>query len=209
MPIKLETYRRKWREFFAQAVQKADEYMGKLERLGFEVKKTKDKPDEVVWVVKWKEHPITSLQLMLDEIDSNYMSRRIYPRVPAFLLTYDGVFEAFESLPSKKDKAMKVVDYRLSQFCKAVIMEAMRRELLENLGFFTEIFGKTLNIYLTKRDNYLSFDISLDDEIIQIEVDVIWGGKWQRDFTLHYPLDQNPIQSVEEIVKGVVLEMSV
>jgi hypothetical protein len=209
MPIKLETYRRKWREFFAQAVQKADEYMGKLERLGFEVKKTKDKPDEVVWVVKWKEHPITSLQLMLDEIDSNYMSRRIYPRVPAFLLTYDGVFEAFESLPSNKDKAMKVVDYRLSQFCKAVIMEAMRRELLENLGFFTEIFGKTLNIYLTKRDNYLSFDISLDDEIIQIEVDVIWGGKWQRDFTLHYPLDQNPIQSVEEIVKGVVLEMSV
>jgi hypothetical protein len=129
--------------------------------------------------------------------------------VPAFLLTYDGVFEAFESLPSNKDKAMKVVDYRLSQFCKAVIMEAMRRELLENLGFFTEIFGKTLNIYLTKRDNYLSFDISLDDEIIQIEVDVIWGGKWQRDFTLHYPLDQNPIQSVEEIVKGVVLEMSV
>jgi hypothetical protein len=209
MPIKLETYRRKWREFFAQAVRKADEYMGKLEQLGFEVKKTKDKPDEVVWVVKWKEHPITSLQLMLDEIDSNYMSRRIYPRVPAFLLTYDGVFEAFESLPSNKDKAMKVVDYRLSQFCKAVIMEAMRRELLENLGFFTEIFGKTLNIYLTKRDNYLSFDISLDDEIIQIEVDVIWGGKWQRDFTLHYPLDQNPIQSVEEIVKGVVLEMSV
>jgi hypothetical protein len=103
---------------------------------------------------------------------------------------------------------MKVVDYRLSQFCKAVIMEAMRRELLENLGFLTEIFGKTLNIYLTKRDNYLSFDISLDDEIIRIEVDVVWGGEWQRDFTLHYPLDQNPIQSVEGIVKSVVLEMS-
>jgi hypothetical protein len=48
----------------------------------------------------------------------------------------------------------------------------------------------------------------LDGEIIQIEVDVIWGGKWQRDFTLYYHLDQNPIQSVEEIVKGVVLEMS-
>jgi len=208
MPIKLETYRRKWFEFFAQCAQKADEYMGKLERLGFEVKKTKGEPDEVVWVVKWKGQPITSLQLMLDEIDSNYMSRRIYPRVPAFLLTYDGVFEAFESLPSKKDKAMKVVDYRLSQFCEAVIMEAMKRELLENLGFFTEIFRKTVNTYLTKRDNYLSFDIYFDGEIIQMEVKVIWGGKRQRDFTLYYHLDQNPIQSVEGIVKGVVLEMS-
>jgi hypothetical protein len=208
MPIKLETYRRKWREFFAQAVQKADEYMGKLERLGFEVKKTKDKTDEVVWVVKWKEHPITSLQLMLDEIDSNYMSRRIYPRVPAFLLTYDGAVEAFDSLPSRKDRALKLVDFRLSQFCNAVIMEAMRRELLEKLGFFTQISGRTLDIYLTKRDNYLSFDIFLDGEIIQIEVEVIWGGKWQRAFTLYYHLDQNPIQSVEGIVKGVVLEMS-
>jgi hypothetical protein len=86
-------------------------------------------------------------------------------------------------------------------------MEAMRRELLEKFGFSTEIHG-TLDIYLTKRDNHLSFKISLDGEIIQIEVDVIWGGKWQRDFTLYYHLDQNPIQSVEEIVKGVVLEMS-
>lgn len=182
--------------------------MGKLERLGFEARKTKSKPDEVVWVVKWKGHPITSLQLMLDEIDSNYMSSRF--RVPAFLLTYDGVMEAFESLPSKKDKAMKIVDYRLSQFCEEAIKEAMRLELLEKLGFFTEIFGRTrtLNIYLTKRDNYLSFNISLDDERIQIEVDVIWNGKWQRNFTLNYSLDQNPIQSVEGIVRGVVLEMS-
>jgi len=208
MPIKLETYRRKWFEFFAQCAQKADEYMGKLERLGFEAIKTKDEPDEVVWVVKWKGQPITSLQLMLDKIDSNYMSRHIYPRVPAFLITYDGVFEAFERLPSKKDKAMEVVDYCLSQFCEAVIIEAMKRELLENLGFFAEISGKTLNTYLAKRDNYLSFGISLDGEIIQIDVGVIWGGKWQRDFTLYYHLDQNPIQSVEGIVKGVVLEMS-
>ena len=208
MPIKLETYRRKWFEFFAQCAQKADEYMGKLERLGFEVKKTKGEPDEVVWVVKWKGQPITSLQLMLDKIDSNYMSRRIYPRAPAFRLTYDGTTEAFDSLPSRKDRALESVDFRLSQFCNAVIMEAVRRELLEKLGFFTQIFGRTLHIYLTKRDNYLSFYISLDDEIIQIEVEVIWGGKWQRNFTLYYHLDQNPIQSVEGIVKGVVLEMS-
>jgi hypothetical protein len=207
MPIKLETYRRKWFEFFAQCAQKADEYMSKLERLGFEAIKTKNEPDEVVWVVKWKGHPVTSLLLMLDDIDSNYMSRRIYPRPPAFQLTYDGRVEAFDSLPSRKDRALELVALRLSQFCNAVIMEAMRRELLEKFGFFTEIHG-TLDIYLTKRDNYLSFQISLDGEIIQIEVDVIWGGKWQRDFTLYYHLDQNPIQSVEEIVKGVVLEMS-
>jgi hypothetical protein len=207
MPIKLETYRRKWREFFAQAAQKADEYMGKLERLGFEAIKTKDEPDEVVWVVKWKGHPVTSLRLMLDDIDSNYMARRTYPRPPAFQLTYDGVGKAFESLPSRKDTALKLVDFRLSQFCNAVLMEAMRRELLEKFGFFTEIFHGALCIWLTKQ-NYLSFNISLDDEIIQMEVKVIWDGKWQRDFTLHYHLDQNPIQSVEGIVKGVVLEMS-
>jgi hypothetical protein len=207
MPIKLETYKRKWREFFAQAAQKADEYMGKLERLGFEVIKTKNEPDEVVWVVKWKGHPVTSLLLMLDDIDSSYMSRRIYPRPPAFRLTYDGMIEAFDSLPSRKDGALELVAFRLSQFCNAVIMEAMRRELLEKFGLFTEIDG-TLDIYLTKRDNHLSFRISLDDEIAQMEVDVFWNGKWQRNFTLYYPLDQNPIQSVEEIVKGVVLEMS-
>jgi len=138
--------------------------MGKLERLGFAVKKTKGEPDEVVWVVKWKGHPVTSLRLMLDDIDSNYMSRHIYPRPPAFRLTCEGVTAAFESLPSRKDRALKLVDFHLSQFCNAVIVSHCRLKPTASCRHGAD--ERLAPLRARPEPNLLGGSLSLPDKII-------------------------------------------